>query len=288
MRFELTSEKVLRNMQLPTHGLDCSVRTRNCLSNVGCEYVWQLVQYSERDLLRLKNFGCKSLYEVKAQLQSLGLGLNALLCLADIEKIKVFQYVPNTDYLRKWLRTTVAKLSNPPFDMLNQREEQILRKRIWSTSKKMSLKQLGRLLGISGTLTRFIEKTILSKIQHYFIEELVDVNYVLLGKFAERCDCIHFIDTDFDLFNLPEQEKIITESLLCLAIDDLVVDWDQSLLVLNEYGPRDFEDLSHYFSEPKGVAPQRFITKEILRGQGKNNRIVGQQKTLSHLKWLGP
>ncbi len=62
---ELTSEKVLRNMRLAVCGLDFSVRTRNSLANGEINYVWQLVQCSEWELLRLKYFGRKLLNEVK-------------------------------------------------------------------------------------------------------------------------------------------------------------------------------------------------------------------------------
>lgn len=287
-KIELTSEEVVRNLRLAVHDIDWSVRTINCLGNGGIKYVWQLVQCSERDLLVLKNFGRKSLNEIKATLQSFGFNLNASLEPEDIKKIKDFHHVPDNDYLREWLRITVVELSLFPLDVFSKRQEQVLRNRTWATAGKMTLRQLAQLFGRSKALAGSIEKTVLRKLQNRYIAELVDVNYHLLVEFAARCNCIEFTDTCFDLVNLSAQEKIITGSLLGLAIDGLVVDWDRSRLILNEYTPQDIADLKHYFTQSKGTLSRQFVTKEILRGQRSNEDILSLQNTIHHLKWMDP
>ncbi len=55
--------------------LDLSVRSYNCLKRAGIHAVRQLVEYSENDLLNIRNFGAKSIEEVKDKLQTMGLGL---------------------------------------------------------------------------------------------------------------------------------------------------------------------------------------------------------------------
>lgn len=55
--------------------LDLSVRSYNCLKRAGIHSVRQLVDFSENDLLNIRNFGAKSIEEVKDKLQSMGLGL---------------------------------------------------------------------------------------------------------------------------------------------------------------------------------------------------------------------
>ena len=55
--------------------LDLSVRSYNCLKRAGIHSVRQLVEYSENDLLNIRNFGAKSIEEVKDKLQSMGLSL---------------------------------------------------------------------------------------------------------------------------------------------------------------------------------------------------------------------
>lgn len=61
----------------PIEGLDLSVRSYNCLKRAGIHTVRQLVDYSENDLLNIRNFGVKSIEEVKDKLESMGLGLKA-------------------------------------------------------------------------------------------------------------------------------------------------------------------------------------------------------------------
>ena len=50
-------------------------RSANCLQNAGIEFIWQLVQKSESDMLKTKNFGRKSLGEIKDVLAELELSL---------------------------------------------------------------------------------------------------------------------------------------------------------------------------------------------------------------------
>jgi DNA-directed RNA polymerase subunit alpha len=55
--------------------LELSVRSANCLQNAGIEFIWQLVDKSEAEMLKTKNFGRKSLNEINEILTELGLSL---------------------------------------------------------------------------------------------------------------------------------------------------------------------------------------------------------------------
>lgn len=57
--------------------LDLSVRSYNCLKRAGIHSVRQLVEFSENDLLNIRNFGVKSIEEVEDKLESMGLSLKA-------------------------------------------------------------------------------------------------------------------------------------------------------------------------------------------------------------------
>jgi DNA-directed RNA polymerase subunit alpha len=59
----------------PVEGLSLSVRTFHGLRSADIKYVGELVQCSEQELLEIKNFGRKSLNEIKAILADLGLSL---------------------------------------------------------------------------------------------------------------------------------------------------------------------------------------------------------------------
>lgn len=64
------------NEQLSRHvsDLELSVRSANCLKNAGINYIWELVEKTEAEMLKTKNFGRKSLSEIKEVLMDLGLG----------------------------------------------------------------------------------------------------------------------------------------------------------------------------------------------------------------------
>jgi DNA-directed RNA polymerase subunit alpha len=55
--------------------LELSVRSANCLENADIKFIGELVQRTEAEMLRTKNFGRKSLNEIKEILTTMGLGL---------------------------------------------------------------------------------------------------------------------------------------------------------------------------------------------------------------------
>ena len=55
--------------------LELSVRANNCLKNDKINWLGELVQKTEADMLKTPNFGRKSLNEIKIQLEAMGLGL---------------------------------------------------------------------------------------------------------------------------------------------------------------------------------------------------------------------
>lgn len=59
----------------PVSELELSVRSANCLQNANIRYIYQLVSKTEGEMLRTKNFGRKSLNEIKEILSQMGLGL---------------------------------------------------------------------------------------------------------------------------------------------------------------------------------------------------------------------
>ena len=67
-----TKEKVLEQS---IEELDLSVRSYNCLKRAGINTVEDLANKTEDDMMKVRNLGKKSLDEVKAKLEELGLGL---------------------------------------------------------------------------------------------------------------------------------------------------------------------------------------------------------------------
>ena len=62
-------------LDTPIEDLDLSVRSYNCLKRQGVNSIGQLTECTEADLLNIRNFGAKSIEEVKDKLQQMGLNL---------------------------------------------------------------------------------------------------------------------------------------------------------------------------------------------------------------------
>ena len=68
---EVLNENLLR----PVEELELSVRSANCLKKANIRFIGELVQKSEAEMLKTKNFGRKSLNEIKEILGEMGLSL---------------------------------------------------------------------------------------------------------------------------------------------------------------------------------------------------------------------
>jgi DNA-directed RNA polymerase subunit alpha len=72
---EPVEEKFNANLLRPVSELELSVRSANCLKNANITYIGELVQKTEAEMLKTKNFGRKSLNEIKGILEEMGLSL---------------------------------------------------------------------------------------------------------------------------------------------------------------------------------------------------------------------
>ncbi len=66
---------LLENLNRSVDELELSVRSANCLKNSSIRYIHELVQKTEAEMLKTKNFGRKSLNEIKEILAGMGLSL---------------------------------------------------------------------------------------------------------------------------------------------------------------------------------------------------------------------
>ena len=67
--------KLKKLLNMSVNEIELSVRAANCLNNANITTVGQLAMKSEQEMLKYRNFGKKSLNEIKDKLQSLGLSL---------------------------------------------------------------------------------------------------------------------------------------------------------------------------------------------------------------------
>ena len=68
-------EKLKKLLNMSVNEIELSVRAANCLNNANISTVGELASKTEADMLKYRNFGKKSLTEIKAKLVQLGLSL---------------------------------------------------------------------------------------------------------------------------------------------------------------------------------------------------------------------
>ena len=91
---EAINENLYRNVS----ELELSVRSANCLKNAEIDLIGELVQKSESEMLTTKNFGRKSLLEIKEILTSMGLSLGMTLPEFDPKNAEMIKKVMSDDY----------------------------------------------------------------------------------------------------------------------------------------------------------------------------------------------
>ncbi len=68
-------EELRKLLFMPISEIELSVRAANCIANAQIETIGDLVQKTEADMLKYRNFGKKSLAEIRAILEGMGLSL---------------------------------------------------------------------------------------------------------------------------------------------------------------------------------------------------------------------
>ncbi len=102
--FEQTREEsdsdrdtILSKLALRINEIELSVRSTNCLSGANIETIAELVVMPESEMLKFRNFGKKSLNEIKSKLEEMGLSLGMDLSRFGINRDNVKQFI--ADYL---------------------------------------------------------------------------------------------------------------------------------------------------------------------------------------------
>ncbi len=80
-------QKVLANLAKCVEELELSVRSYNCLKNANIQTIAELVQKTDGEMLRTRNFGRKSLNEIKEILEDMGLHLGIKIDEEDLKQI---------------------------------------------------------------------------------------------------------------------------------------------------------------------------------------------------------
>lgn len=79
-------QKMIENLRRSVDELELSVRSYNCLKNAKIRTIAELVQKTEAEMLKTRNFGRKSLNEIREILEGMGLSLGMDLSALDIDR----------------------------------------------------------------------------------------------------------------------------------------------------------------------------------------------------------
>lgn len=90
-------DALIAKLALKINEIELSVRSTNCLSGANIETIGELVIMPESEMLKFRNFGKKSLNEIKAKLEEMGLSLGMDLSRFGITRDNVRQLID--DYL---------------------------------------------------------------------------------------------------------------------------------------------------------------------------------------------
>ena len=82
-------QKMLANMAKCVEELELSVRSYNCLKNANIQTIAELVQKTDGEMLKTRNFGRKSLNEIKEILEDMGLHLGMKVDEEDLKQISL-------------------------------------------------------------------------------------------------------------------------------------------------------------------------------------------------------
>lgn len=92
-------EAILAKLSLKINEIELSVRSTNCLQGANIETIGELVVMPESDMLKFRNFGKKSLTEIKQKLEEMGLYLGMDLSKMGITRDNVKELI--TEYLNE-------------------------------------------------------------------------------------------------------------------------------------------------------------------------------------------
>jgi DNA-directed RNA polymerase subunit alpha len=88
-------DEILAKLALRINEIELSVRSTNCLANANIDTIGELVVMPESEMLRFRNFGKKSLTEIKQKLDELGLSLGMDLAKYNINRDNIKTIIQN-------------------------------------------------------------------------------------------------------------------------------------------------------------------------------------------------
>jgi DNA-directed RNA polymerase alpha subunit len=194
-----------RNLSRRVNELDLSVRSSSMLRRKGIQYVGDLIKLTESELMKTKNFGKKSLSEIKEQLKGMGLslGMNASEWThGQIEGLQIVQ--KEATFLDQ-----NSNISEPKFiHLLRKVDELDFSVRAGNVFKNKGIRYVGDLINLTETQltdTKNFGRTSLSEIKEKLKGMGLSLGMSVVGWPPNQIEELHIRYRD-DLESLRNQE----------------------------------------------------------------------------------
>ena len=152
-------------LQRPLDSLKLSVRANNCLRDGGIFYIGELVQRSERELLRLPNMGKTSINLIKNALATHDLLLGSELRSQNFHESDDLQKdTIDKNYLDQLAKVPMIKHLEKSLSKLNEVDRIILQNRLGHKGKALTLEEIGEKISVTRERVRQRQRKYINRI----------------------------------------------------------------------------------------------------------------------------
>jgi hypothetical protein len=228
---DLRDDNLLYNLSTSINDIPMSKRLMRCLDNKNIEYVYQLVQLNVSDLLKIRNFGKKSLTEMENILSNMSLSWSIKLTNDDIKIIKAYEKKIDERYIKLWLEKTIPIFHKCNLNFLTKIEKSIALNRIFELNVfKATLETLANSHKLTRERIRQLEKKAKEKIRRELNPELREVTAFIESKVSRAGNLAQINNIGIGIENLKYKDQEIVSQLIYLESDEIFIDWRYKLI----------------------------------------------------------
>jgi DNA-directed RNA polymerase alpha subunit len=263
LKINSNQDEIFSALKTKISDLVLSVRIRNCLKNLNIEYIWQLVQLTEKELLESRNLGRKSINELVEILEGYGFLFGMRFTPDQLVSIQSFEPTAGTLVLSASIKQAVVKFNCLPFSFLNDRENMIVEERLLKIGKKKTLEELAMQFSLSRERIRQLEKSATSKIKQHHLKELRNIVDDLKQQVEQPAGFADLDALGIDQREFSAKEQTIACSLFQMMDEKVFIDWKFGL-VSTRGGEWIISICDAIEFEINKVVPDKFFTEDNL------------------------
>lgn len=230
-KLNLSDEKNLNNLKTSISDIVMTQRSRNGLKNAKVEYIWQILSYTEKKLLNIKNFGRKSLKEISEIISNMSLNFGYKFSSEEIDLIMAYEKTFDQQLLNLWFQERVNEIKEHVFAFLPEKERVIACKRIFEVKvSKSTLEEIAKNFGMTRERIRQLESKALRKLRLQYQPELREVISAMISKIEESGGILNLDELGIDINFVSSKDREIVNQLIGLETSKIFIDWKCSLI----------------------------------------------------------